>query len=354
MKNEKSLKRKWEPSFDQIRMGFTLSVFLIIFLTICLFAGLELLFEETGWLKHMRSAHAMTIVICAVASMAISGFSTYFMLHLPMKPVKKLLYGMTRLANGHFEERMDFGDEIHLKEMADTFNSLAEELQNMAILRADFVNNFSHEFKTPIVSIRGFAKMLQRKELTQEQREQYVNVIVEESARLAGMATQVMNLTRVETQNILESQKEYNLSEQLRHCILLMEKQWQEKELAISADFDEVMIWADQEMLQQAWVNLLDNAVKFSPRGGEIEVRITGKDGCIEVEISNQGPKISDEERKRMFDKFWQGDTSHASKGVGIGLSVVRRIVELHQGGIEVQSNDLKTTFTVSLPEREE
>jgi len=350
MKTQVYAKKRGEISLKAIRTGFTISVFFIILMTIGLFTGIELLLAKTGWLEHMRSARVMTLVICASASLSISGFSTLYLLHLPMKPIQKLLWGMTQLANGHFETRLDFGGEETFREMEETFNTLAEELENTEMLRSDFVNHFSHEIKTPVVSIRGFAKMLQRKDLTEQQREQYVDVIVEESTRLAGMTTNVLNLTRIEHQNILAHRESYNLSEQLRRCILLLERKWSEKELALWADFPEITVCAEREMMQQVWVNLLDNAVKFSPRGEEIRVEVMEKEKCVEASICNHGPQMTEEEKKRMFDKFWQGDASRTTEGTGIGLSVVKKIVELHQGEIKVESSEAETVFTVILP----
>jgi len=257
---------------------------------------------------------------------------------------------MTRLANGHFDERIDLGDEHPLKEMGDTFNSLASELENTEVLRADFVNNFSHAFKTPIVSINGFARLLQCGELSEEEKKEYIDIIAEESTRLANMATNILSLTKVENQTILTDLKEFNLSEQIRHCILLLEKKWTRKEIEISADFQEYIFLGDADLLKQVWVNLLDNAVKFSPIGAEVAVKINRKPHLLEISIINHGPAISETEQKRLFDKFWQGDTSHASEGTGVGLSIVKRIVELHKGMIQVASSEKETIFSVRFP----
>ena len=257
---------------------------------------------------------------------------------------------MTRLANGHYEDRLDPGDFRPMKEMAHTFNALASELQNTEMLRSDFVNNFSHEFKTPIVSIRGFARLLQRGNLTEEKQREYLNIIVEESTRLSNMATNVLNLSKIEKQNILAQTVRFNLSEQVRKCVLLLEKKWSPKELVITADFNEHEIIADVELLEQVWLNLLDNAVKFSPHGGSVGVNVRRAEDMLEVSIENHGPQIPPEQISRIYDKFWQGDHSHSMDGNGIGLSVSKRIVELHKGEIRVESDQDATRFTVILP----
>ena len=345
------MKKQRVPSLRSLKMGFTLCIFLILAITISVFSGLELLLTRIGWLTEDENAWTIfPVLVSALISLPLGTVVTTGFLHFPMRPIKRLLRGMQRLADGHFEERLDFGGMDTMKEMEDTFNTLASELQHTEILRSDFVNHFSHEFKTPIVSMRGFAKLLQRDDLTEQQRREYVDIIVDESTRLANMATNVLNLTKVENQTILSETTSFNLSEQVRKCILLLEKKWTAKEIELSADFDEYMISADEELLKQIWLNLLDNAIKFSPHGGEVAIRIAAREKNLFVSIHNHGPQIRAEERERMFDKFWQGDASRSSEGTGIGLSIVKRIVELHNGGIEVESSASETAFIVRLP----
>lgn len=339
----------WEPSLKTLRWGFTLCVFLILLFTIVVFSGVEILLERTR-IMEINYGRLVIVLICAAASITLGSFMTAVTIQLPMLPVKKLIRGMTRLANGHFEERMEFREMSAMKEVGDAFNALASELENTEMLRSDFVNNFSHEFKTPIVSIRGFAKILQRPDLTESQRQEYVGIIVDESTRLANMATNVLNLTKIEKQTILASKHEFNLSEQLRRCILLLEKKWDSKNLKLLADFPECMFAGDEELLKEVWVNLLDNAIKFSPEGAELEVRMARHGQWQEVAVINHGPQITPEQQKRLFDKFWQGDPSRAAEGTGIGLSIVKKVVELHNGQVEVQSTQQATAFTVRLP----
>ena len=339
----------WEPSLKTLRWAFTLCVFIILLVTIFIFSGIEMLLERTR-MMDVTYGRVLIVIICAAASITIGSFITAVSIQLPMLPVKKLIRGMTQLANGHFEERMEFREISAMKELSDAFNSLASELQNTEMLRSDFVNNFSHEFKTPIVSIRGFARILQRSDLTEQQRQEYVGIIVEESTRLANMATNVLNLTKLEKQTILTNQQEFNLAEQLRRCILLLEKKWESKHLDVTAEFLECLISGDEELLREVWVNLLDNAIKFSPEGGELAVHINTRDQWTEVSIHNHGPQIPPEQIKRLYDKFWQGDPSRASEGTGIGLAIVKRVVDLHSGQIEVHSTPEETVFMVRLP----
>ena len=345
------MRRKTLRAAGSIRKTFTLWVIIIIACSVGFFAGVELVMARMGLLGELDTmGKAVPVILSSLLILPFGVAIAIFALRYPMKPVKQLINGMNSLAEGHFEERLDFGKETPMKDLADTFNTLAGELQNTEMLRSDFVNNFSHEFKTPIVSIHGFAQLLQKAQNLTDEQQEYVDVIAEESRRLAYMATNVLNLTKIENQSILAETTEYNLSEQLRKCILLLEKKWMEKDISFDADFGEYTIRADQELLKQVWVNLLDNAIKFSHKGSEVGVAITQSVDFVRIAIQNHGPMIAAEEQKRLYDKFWQGDPSHAAQGTGIGLAVVKKIVDLHGGMIEVNSTPEQTVFTVSLP----
>jgi len=231
---------------------------------------------------------------------------------------------------------------------------MAQELENTEMLRSDFINNFSHEFKTPIVSIAGFAKLLRRGNLTDVQREEYLQIIEEESLRLSAMATNVLNLTKYENQTILTEIAQYNLSEQLRSCILELETKWSKKRIDFSLDFAEYDIAANREMLRQVWINLIDNAIKFSDPGQMVHITIHPGGGTYEVAVTNFGPDIPPEQRERIFNKFYQADESHAGEGNGIGLALVKWITRLHGGSVAVECEDGATTFTVTLPQKQE
>lgn len=345
-------KHKKDPTVRALRWGLTFFMFIITAVTVTLFSMFEVLLARTELLGGLTpSKQVLRILFSALFSLPIGALLTTIFINFPLKPIQRLLTGMKSLANGHFEDRLDPGDFRPMKEMAHTFNALASELQNTEMLRSDFVNSFSHEFKTPIVSIRGFARLLQRGNLTEKQRQDYLNIIVEESTRLSNMATNVLNLTKVENQSILADVTRFNLSEQVRKCILLLEKKWSPKELSMSAEFDEYEISADAALLEQVWLNLLDNAIKFSPREGLVEVGIVRVGERIRVSVINHGPQILPEQMARLYDKFWQGDRSRAMGGNGIGLSVTKRIVELHKGVVEVDSTPEATRFTIVLPE---
>lgn len=292
-----------------------------------------------------------------ISSLVIGSTIAFFSSRIPLKPVNELVNKMNRLAAGEFKTRLKFGPVISthsvFKELTASFNAMAEELENTELLRNDFINNFSHEFKTPIVSIAGFAKLLENGELTDEQRQLYLRSIREESMRLSEMATNVLNLTKVENQRILTDITSFNISEQVRSAILLFEDKWVEKDIDIRIDTEEFTIEASEELLKQVWINLIDNAVKFVPNGGTVSFDISDTGDALRVSVGNTGSVIPKEKQEKIFGKFYQADESHATQGNGIGLAIVKRITELHGGSVGVVSENGLTTFTVLLPKKQ-
>lgn len=272
-----------------------------------------------------------------------------------VRPIHKVNKAMQKVSEGDFSIRLDESEGVgEIRELVSSYNHMAEELSGIELFRKDFINNFSHEFKTPIVSIRGFAKQLQRDDLTDAQRAEYTRIIVSESERLANMSANILLLTKLENQQIVTDKTLYRLDEQLRSCILLLEKQWSEKEIDLRLELDELEYEGNEEMMSHVWVNLIGNAIKFSPRGGLLEVGCMRLQSFIVVHVTDQGEGMSAETQQRIFEKFYQGDSAHATEGNGLGLSLAKRIVDLCRGRITVDSVPGRgTTFFVYLPVKE-
>ena len=348
---------------DEHKQRFTLTllfsfvVFIILVITIAIVNIIVIILARFDFFTSNPfdlSVIDFVLVLITIASLAIGTLISVLLGKIPLKPFNTMINGLNRLAKGDYKARIKFGKLLRhhpaMNELTNSFNKLAEELDNTEMLRSDFINNFSHEFKTPIVSIAGFAKLLKRGKLTQDQQVEYLNVIEEESLRLADMATNVLNMTKVENQNILAEISKFNLSEQLRNCVLLLERKWSKKSIEFSMDFGEHIIEGDEELLKQVWLNLVDNAIKFSPQGGLVEIAIQSSDQSIRVSVINEGDEIPKEYQRRIFDKFYQMDESHAAEGNGIGLAVVKRITELHGGAVSVHSENHLNLFMVELP----
>lgn len=270
-----------------------------------------------------------------------------------LKPINDLVSAMERVSKGDFTARVDVADAPgEMGTLVNSFNDMAQELGSIEMFRKDFINNFSHEFKTPIVSIRGFAKQLERDDLTDEQRREYAAIIVSESERLANMSSNILLLTKLENQQIVTDKAKYRLDEQLRSCILLLEKQWESKNIDLSLNLSEVEYDGNEEMMSHIWVNLIGNAIKFSEPNGLIEISCVRNEGSVRVEVRDHGAGMNEATQKRIFEKFYQGDSAHATEGNGLGLSLAKRIVDLCGGTIEVQSRlGEGTAFIVRLPD---
>ena len=269
-----------------------------------------------------------------------------------LKPINDLVHAMRAVSQGDFSVRVDCEDVSgDMGRLVSSFNDMASELGGLELFRKDFINNFSHEFKTPIVSIKGFARQLERPDLTDDQRREYLDIIISESDRLANMSGNVLLLSKLENQNIVTDREDYRLDEQLRRCVLLLEKQWSEKDLELDLELEEVVYRGNEEMMNHVWVNLLNNAVKFSPAGGTLRVRLRREGNEAVCTVGDEGPGMDGDTRRRIFEKFYQGDTAHATEGNGLGLSLVKRIVDLCGGSIEVDSAPGRgSAFTVRLP----
>lgn len=336
---------------------FALVVFLSVLMNAIISAVTIFTLIERGILilTDVTAADAARLMVFYPAISVPVGILVALMASMvPLKPIRTLINSMDRLASGDFSTRASVGNIMKLYPpyigVTKSFNKMAEQLENTELLRMDFINNFSHEFKTPIVSIAGFAKLLRRENLTQAQRQEYLSIIEEESLRLSYMATNVLNLTKVENQTILSDISHFNLSEQIRDCFLLLENKWEHRELDLQLEFEEYMISGNEELLKQVWINLLDNAIKFTPDGHMVQVTIGESDTILSVCVRNTGSEIPADKQEKIFNKFYQADESHSMQGNGVGLAIVKRIAHLHGGRVKVESKNMVTSFTVELP----
>lgn len=339
----------------QMKVAVIVGVAIILLVAILLVAVLQYVLLQTQ--KHAKimieETPILWVMIFALTSIIIGLTLAFIFSKVISRPFNNLIEGITKLSEGEFDTRIDLGKVGNIggvKSLSDKFNALAAELQKTEILRSDFVNNFSHELKTPIVSVSSLISLLKNESLPKEKKLQYMNIIEEEINRLTDMTTNILNLSKIENQGILTDKTEYNLSEQIRSSVLLLEKKWVRKNLTLNMDFDEYVIKANEDLLKQVWVNLLDNAIKFSDEDGEFGVDITKNGEKIEVIVFNIGESIPESDYVNIFQKFYQCDHARTKQGNGIGLSIVKHIVDLHEGQIQVESKGGKTSFTVILP----
>jgi signal transduction histidine kinase len=345
-----------KESFRQ-RIGlpilFSTIVFAILLITsmIIFIAGVLLIrINAVNLVKLTRNEPMFSVFMLLFISVLVGTVVSFVISRIPLRPIRRVIDATNRLAAGDFSARLELPGPSAFSELASSFNRMAEELGGIEMLRSDFVDNFSHEFKTPIVSIKGFAEELKHDDLSPEQRSEYLDIIISESSRLATLATNVLNFSRVEKQTILAHRERFDLTEQIRRCVLLFETKWDQRRLNLTVELDEISLVGDEELLSQVWLNLIDNAVKFTPEGGCVEIRLEKRWNKAVFRIRDDGYGISEEAQKHVFDKFYQADASHSAQGNGLGLSIAKRIVTLHGGSIACQSQEgVGTEFLVEL-----
>ncbi len=269
--------------------------------------------------------------------------------------IRRLARAADRVINGDFSVRIPhttrFASDSSFNEVVDCFNKMVEELSSVETLRADFVSNVSHELKTPLSVIRNYARMLESDSLDDASRKEYARAISNATHRLSEMITNILKLNRLENQSIYPAGEVYDLSEQLCEALLEYESVWEARNINIETDIAEsVNICADRELLSIVWSNLLSNAFKFTDDGGSVSLTMQADQDCICVSVRDTGCGISREVGEHIFEKFYQGDTSRAMQGNGLGLALVKRIVDILQGEISVDSTvGMGTTFTVKI-----
>lgn len=291
----------------------------------------------------------LTLIICII-------YEVYHRWRV-RRPVKRILDGMEKIMEGDFSARIpylqgeDSGNEYD--EIIKGLNHLAEELSGVETLRTDFISNVSHEIKTPLAVIQNYGTILQNQDLSEKEQMEYAKAITEQTRKLSALITNILKLNRLENQQIFPEKQDYNLSEQICECLLGFEQVWEKKNLEIETDIDEdVMVCQDAELLSLVWNNLFSNAVKFCKEEGTVSVSVKKEKDGVLVSVSDEGCGISPEVGAHIFEKFYQGDTSHATQGNGLGLALVKRVIDIVGGEIHVQSVLGKgSTFLVRLVE---
>ena len=328
---------------------FTMAIFGEVCLSILVGVGLILILNRLLGV----SLSIPSVIWVLVASSALAGGIALLLNHRILRPIRNLGSAMNRVAGGDFKLRIDSTSRSgDIQQLYRDFNVMVAELEKTEVLQSDFVSNVSHEFKTPINAIEGYAMLLQDADgATPEQRE-YVEKILHNTRRLSSLIGDILLLSKVENQTIAKEAKEFRLDEQVRQSILSLEPQWSEKEIDFDVELEEISYRGYARLLLHVWSNLIGNAVKFNPPNGAVRLRLNRADGGVVFTIEDEGPGIPPEARKHIFDKFYQGDSSHRQEGNGLGLALVKRILNACGGEIFMENlPERGCRFTVTLPE---
>ena len=359
-KNKRKDKRLRDSIFSPWRFilyfaitGFAVSVSFLLFFSGSLFEGTGnpvLIPDGTMNERALRTLLNM-LFICLFMSIVDGIRKRIF----TRPPVTRILEALSKITAGDFSVRIK---PLHKKRafneydiIIEDINKMAEELSTIETLKTDFISNVSHEIKTPLSVIHSYSTILQSESLTDEERTEYAQRLQAASERLGDLISGILKLNKLENQQIFPERKKIRLSEQLCHALLLYEKQWEEKGIEIETVLDEeIIVEGDEELLMMVWSNLISNAVKFTERDGKISVSLTKANGRAIVTVTDNGYGMTKETADRIFEKFYQGDTSHATEGNGLGLALVKRIMDITKGEITVESEPGKgSVFTVKL-----
>lgn len=319
----------------------------IVLATIGSYVFVDVMAKIAGTDSVNLTLFAILIPMCVVL-----GLLNYIMSKYVYKYVFVLSEGMRKVSDGDFSVRLDEGKGGPLGEVYVDFNKMCAELENVEMLKNDFLNNYAHELKTPITSINGFARLLMENDVTEDERNGYLQLIADESKRLAAFANSTMLMSKLDAQSIVVDKEEYDIGEQLRQSVILLSGEWGGKNINVDGgEIRDVAYNGNQALMQEVWYNLISNAIKYTPRGGEIKLGVAEDGADVVVTVSDTGAGMDEETLAHIFEKYYQGDKSHSSKGLGLGLAIAERIVRLCDGTIEVKSEpNVGSTFTVRLP----
>lgn len=344
MKSKKQCSKLW--------LRFTGLVFATIFIVFIFVSVIWFALFELNVIHVDLQVRHIPIVVFALGSILLGAVVAVYVGKIIVRPVQNISNAFNELSKGNFDIKVSEDEKIiEIREMAKQFNTMTYELSHIETLRSDFVANVSHEFKTPIASIEGYATLLQDHRLSPEKHDHYVDIIIKNSRRLSDLSSHILMLSKLENQKIVPNKTEYRLDEQLRKVILMLEGKWEPKNIEFDMELPHKLYYGSEKLLEQVWSNIIDNAIKYSPENDTIHVFMNAADDSVEVHVTDHGEGMTEDVMKHIFEKFYQCDPSRKSEGNGLGLALVKRIIELCDGTVTVQSAPGKgTTFTVRLP----
>ena len=335
----------------RLRTYYLLIIAIVVIISFGAVVGALTALQQLGVIGHINVSTLVALLLVAAAA---SGSASFLVGRRVLAPMVKLSKASREVARGNYSITVE--DPSKLEEVQTTlrhFNALVREMNRINNVTNDFVSSVSHEFKTPLTAIEGYAMLLQDTGLTQAERDEYLDKILYNTHRLSTLVGNILMLSKLENQSLSDQRSTFRLDEQLRQAVVMLEPQWEEKSLSFRAELDAVSVTACEPLLLQVWTNLIGNAIKFSEPGQELFLRLLDQTECAVVSVMDHGCGMTPEVQARIFEKFYQGDSSRKAMGNGLGLPLVKRIVELSDGVIEVDSAPGQgSTFRVILPKK--
>lgn len=327
--------RNQKKKHSSLNFRLNVTVSLEIVGSVLVAIGVSSLFEQLV----PSSTNIPLFLKLVILSLLVGAFATSFFTRAFFKPIKDLCRAMEKVADGNFKTRLETtSSSQEIRELYSGFNLMAHELDSTEILKSDFVSSVSHEIKTPISAIEGYATLLSDCDNLTDEQKKYVDKINFNTARLSSLVGNILLLSKLENQSINTQQENFRIDEQIRQSIVLLEPAWEKKNVEFDVEMDRIEYIGNENMLRHVWNNLIGNAIKFSPDNGLVKIRLTDNDGKILFTVDDNGPGISAEAFKHIFDKFYQADTSHKEEGNGLGLSLVKRILTIINGDITAEN----------------
>lgn len=299
---------------------------------------------------ELRMFFTVLIFLTILFSILLIAISTRHIVN----PITKLTAATKKIAKGHYQVELDVNRSDEIGELAAHFSEMTRGLEQLEEMRQQFVSNVSHEIQSPLSSIKGFAQTLQMKDLTKEQQQRYLNIIVAESNRISQLSKQLLLLASLDNEQVYMEKMKYDLAEQIRQVVFMLEWSWREKDMMIELDLPPIHIYGDPKLLQQVWINLLTNSIKYTHKGGTITISLLADDEYCHVIIQDNGEGIKEQDLPYIFNRFYRGDKARRrddQNSTGLGLSITKKIIDLHEGNIRVQSTiNEGTTFHIYVP----
>jgi signal transduction histidine kinase len=351
------IKRRWG-----LTISLVIFIFLVLLVSLLLSGLLVITLHYLGILElwsnvppdtHRGGAPVGGLLAMIAFSVTLGLSIAWFFSKKALRPIRNIIEATHKVAGGDFNVKLDIHSIYELEELSQSFNKMTTELSSIETLRSDFINSFSHELKTPISSIRGFAKLLKDETLSDKDKQEYLDIIIAESQRLTSLSENILSLANYENLEIIADITDIRLDEQLRKAIIQTEPKWLSKDINVVVETDIVSYKGSADLIQQVLLNLIDNAIKFTAHGGNITVRLTDSEDSVRLIVTDDGIGMDELTKERIFDKFYQRDASRTGVGNGLGLSIVKRIVELCGGQIEVRSDlNIGSEFDIRLPKK--